>query len=549
MYAGGSSNPLDLETAWREAGRSAVLRLEGKGWPERHLADSFTGQPVPFHEAQNLAWDCKRRRVGLLAGTQSGKTTFGPWWLLREIRRREAQLGPRQVETPRHAWQSLGDFLVVTSNYRLFINKLLPEFLRVFEDILQLGRYYTGDKVFELRDPIHGYWADRSSDRMYGRIILGSASAAAGLEAATAWAVWLDEAGQDEFGYDAWKAITRRLSLTRGRVLITTTLYNLGWIKRHIIDRATDGGDVSTTVTDKGGEIEYTDNPDADIGLIQFDSIVNPMFSLEEWEEARLTMPTDEFEMFYRGRAAKLRYLIYDVFDPQKHTCPRFDIPMDWPRYMGMDFGGVNTAAMFYAEDPESARLYCYREYLEGGKTASEHVDDILEDEPRKPFAVGGSKSEGQWRDELRAAGLPIRSPRISDVNLQINRVYGLHKMDQVMYFDDLDGIIDEKARYKRKRTPEGDVTDKIENKEMFHRLDAERYILSYIRGDMGLTYQEWLRQRFGDKEEGGGSPPGEGRLPVPVGGEDAEEGEDTLTGLEWLAERLGLDPSELRGR
>jgi hypothetical protein len=436
-------------------------------FPDRHLCDA-DGNPVPFHKAQELVYDSERRTIAMLAGTQSGKTSFGPWWLKREIDRRGS-----------------GDYFAVTSTYDLFKLKMLPEFLRVFEEKLQLGRFWLGDQIFELKDPRTGkYWAKRSTDRMYARVILRSANAQSGLESATVKAMWLDECGQDEFTIDAWRALVRRGTLSKARRLLTTTLYNLGWLKSEVIDPAMAGGSTEI-VEERGGEIERTVNEKADIELVQYDSIVNPIFPLEEYELARATMPDDEFQMFYRGRVARLRSLIYDCFDRKKHTCDRFPIPLKWKRFMGLDFGGVNTAAIFYAEEPKTKQLYAYREYHEGGKTSKEHAKDLLAGEPGRPYACGGLKGEGegQWRREYAAGGLPVHAPDIFDVETGIRRVYAQHKLCNIIYFNDLVGILEEKGRYRRKRDKQGNITDEIEAKATFHYLDAERYIIGKIRG------------------------------------------------------------------
>src|SRR5690606_8383765 len=77
-----------------------------------------------FHAGQWRAWESERRFVCVLAGTQGGKTEFGPTWLYREIQRR----GP-------------GDYLIVTPTYPLLELKALPVFRRLFEETLRLGRY------------------------------------------------------------------------------------------------------------------------------------------------------------------------------------------------------------------------------------------------------------------------------------------------------------------------------------------------------------------------------------------------------------------------
>lgn len=161
-----------------------------------------------LHPGQTRAWDSERRMVAVIAGSQGGKTSWGPWWLKREIDRR----GP-------------GDYIAATSSFDLFKLKMLPEIRNVFEHLLDIGRYWSGDKILEVRDPDTGkFWARRADDPMWSRIILRSASAGGGLEAATAKGAWLDEAGQDEFPLQAWEAVIRRLAIHVGRVLITTTL-------------------------------------------------------------------------------------------------------------------------------------------------------------------------------------------------------------------------------------------------------------------------------------------------------------------------------------
>lgn len=409
-----------------------------------------------MHAGQAKAWRSERRFIVVLAGTQSGKTSWGPLWLKREIDRKGA-----------------GDYLAVTASYDLFKLKMLPALRETFEGVYGIGRYWSGDRVIELRDPSTGkFWAEHADDRMWGRIILRSAESGAGLESNTAKGAWGDEAGQDSFTLSTHEAILRRLSLSQGRLLYTTTIYNLGWLKTALYDKR---------------------ESDPDIEVIQFDSIANPAFPRAEWERARTTMPSWKFNMFYRGRFERPAGLIYDSFDEAMHVCPRFAIPDAWPRHLGLDFGGVNTAGVFYAaelpklEDGEwdfenpTGRFFAYREYLHGGRTGKEHGEQLLTGEPHTPICVGGSKSEGQWRMEFRAGGLPVREPDITEVEVGIGRVYGAHKQGQIIVFDDLHGYLEQKRSYSRKLDASGEPTEEIENKSRYHFMDAERYVISWL--------------------------------------------------------------------
>src|SRR4051794_36540861 len=86
-----------------------------------------------MHKGQARAYRSDARVVLVLAGTQSGKTSFGPFWLAREIQQR----GP-------------GDYLIVAPTFKLLSLKLFPEFLRLFKTHCRWGDF-TGRGSFQSR--------------------------------------------------------------------------------------------------------------------------------------------------------------------------------------------------------------------------------------------------------------------------------------------------------------------------------------------------------------------------------------------------------------
>jgi hypothetical protein len=149
-----------------------------------------------------------------------------------------------------------------------------------------------------------------------------------------------------------------------------------------------------------------------------------------------------------------------------------------------MDYGGVHTAAVCYAENPDSGTLYLIKEYVAGDKTSEEHATDL-----RKWGAslwIGGSSSEEQWRREFRKEGLPVNGPRITEVEIGINRVFACHKENTLYVFDTCTKYLDEKMRYSRKLDASGQPTEAIKDKNDYHLMDAERYIVGFIRGGEG---------------------------------------------------------------
>jgi hypothetical protein len=424
----------------------------------------------------------------MIAGTQGGKTVLGPQWLWREIQRR----GP-------------GDYMAVTATNKLFNNKMIPVLLHFFEKVLGIGRFWSSQNVIELANPETGEFTGthaRDAANMWGRIVLVSAETKGGLEAATALAVWIDEAGQDTFALKHWQAVRRRVSTTGGRVLITTTLYNTGWLKSQMIDVAqrSDDAVVSTELIDNAGvegELEMTvamaDNPIDSICLVQFDSIVNPTFDVGEFLAAKKTMHDDEFAMFYRGRVTQSKVMILSNYSELRHECSRFPIPRHWKRFLGIDPGSVNLAGIFLAQNPETKKLYAYREYFGSSMPVSDHRDEIYKGEPTRmsrgkqvpiPFstvAIGAKSPDDQWRTDFAAVGLRGLPPKVDDYDVGVARVFKALATYQIIFFEDLFGIQDEIARYKYKVDSNGVILREVANRNRFHLIDALRYILTHL--------------------------------------------------------------------
>ena len=433
------------------ASSEAKGSIRAGGPPFRELITEGEGKQrlvLHLHEGQTKAWESKKRFVMMLFGAQGGKTSFGPHWLQREIEERGS-----------------GDYLAVTATFPLLKLKMQPEFLYVFSTLQGLGKWREADKVFESHDKEHGGPA--------WRVIFGSATNPESIESATAKAAWCDELGQHQFQRQAWEAVLRRVAITQGRILGTTTLYEFGWFKAEVYDRW------------RGG--------DSDIEVIQGDSLINPAFPKEEYERAKATMPRWKFNLFYRGIFDRPAGLIYDAFDEQVCKIKRFTISSGWPRYVGHDFGPNNTAAMWYAQDPGTGYLYAYREYHAGGLSAFDHAQKFIAMSKGESIIrrCGGSNTEDGWRESFTAAGWPIVKPRLREVEAGINRVYGWHQQNRLFVFDDLHEYIDEKLSYSRKLDDNYQPTMEIDNKSRYHLMDCERYLLADFAPEMLQSRQE----------------------------------------------------------
>ncbi|KKL89959.1 hypothetical protein LCGC14_1909470, partial [marine sediment metagenome] len=399
------------------------------------------GVTLNFHQGQQRAWHSKARFVFMLGSPQVGKTCFGPHWLHREI-----------------GLCGGGDYLAVTATYDMFKLKMLRELLEVFVEISGVGKYWAGAKVIEIAEDMKpgNFKAKHQDDKMWARIILRSADAAVGLESATANAAWVDEPGHKDFRYSSWEAIDRRVLLSKGRILGTSTIYGVNWVKTEIYNPWRKG--------------------DKTIDVIQCDALMNPIFPKEEYEREKKRMPPWKFNMIYRGTYDTPAGLIYDSFDDASCVVPRFPISKDWPRFVGHDFGGSNPAAIFFAQDPGTGFFYGYHEYLPGsGRSTSEHVNEFKE--ITKDTSVikraGGSHQEDEIRQGYTSHGWPIQEPKVNNVTAGIDKVYALHKLNKVFIFSDMENYLREKLSYSYKLDDQFNPTEEIEDKSKFHLMDC----------------------------------------------------------------------------
>ena len=196
-------------------------------------------------------------------------------------------------------------------------------------------------------------------------------------------------------------------------------------------------------------------------------------------EDYRLRLSA--FEGVYRDRYVLglwkgLEGLVYSSFDDKICLIPRFQIDKSWPVYVGHDFGLVNPAAIFYAQNPSVGDFFAFAEYVPGIKLGYfDHVEAFkgIVEGRNVLRRVGGNHQEEGERAAYTAQGWPISEPKHSqDKALQIKMVQGMHRLNKIFAFNDLSNYVREKFSFVVK-------DDKIVDEAKFHLMSAERYILS----------------------------------------------------------------------
>lgn len=369
---------LELAPAWADyLAKLADDEEVGREWTDRDEEvvreaeraadrDPDTIIRLALHAGQIIALLAREQHVFIIAGTGGGKTIFAPRWMYQEIERHQHEPAESQ------------QYLVFAPSYKVLKRATLPAYIRLFH-ALKLGTFKRGDLVYELRNG--------------GKVFFGSCDNPESLEGLHVRAAHGDEIGQNSVSLEVWETVRRRLAFYGGRFLGTTTPYNLGWLKQHVVDPFLRGVAVGLRV-------------------ISFPSIANPMYPRDEFENARRTLPRWKFRMFHLGLFERPEGLIFDVFDEDRHLTDPFEIPIDWKRYAGQDFGLEHpTGTVFGALDPRPYPddvLYLYAEYRRSKRATPEHIAAIKQLAGGPLRRIFADPRSVQLIEDYRAQGLPI---------------------------------------------------------------------------------------------------------------------------------------------
>jgi phage terminase large subunit-like protein len=263
----------------------------------------------------NLLKDFHSTVLAAIAGTGGGKTSFGLIWL-----------HSRMEAFPGYGW------LVAEPTYQMLAKILLnspdPNRLDIIKYFEQAGHhpdYSAGEKILKTDFGLVYLASADNPDTMQGAAVRGS---------------WLDEGGM--MSLQAHEAAFQRRSMMAGQELITTTPYNMGWLK--------------TEIADKAGDLIHVE---------KWASADRPGFPLEEVEKARRLLNPSIFKMRYEAAFERPEGLVYTDFDRVKHVV---SVKKDWRRVVaGLDWGFVAPGCILViAEDNDKRHYIIHEEYHTG---------------------------------------------------------------------------------------------------------------------------------------------------------------------------------------
>ena len=380
--------------------------------------------PTPFQREFML--DRNHHCVAFISGSGAGKTVAG----------KAAQV-MYMLENPGQVW------LVAEPTWDM-VDRILLTDLPGNPSLISWVR---------MLDPDAHYVRSRRTiySQSLGNIVLVSGGQPEGMEGVHAAGVWLDEAGQ--MSKLAYETAERRCSAVDGRLRITTTPYNRGWLFRDVYQ-----------LWEKG---------DQDIHVIRAPSTSNPAYSNEAFERNRRNWTAARFNMMMLGGFERPEGMIYTAWNEDLLVEP-FDIPDVWPKRAAVDLGWNHpTGAVAAAQDP-SGTYYLYWEHRKGETLIANHAKTFKTLHP-PPEVWYGDPAAAQERAELRNAGLPI-VPANNEVLAGIDTVQELMTTGRLRVFNNLlywqDGV--EGYQWDSKDDLLVDKPIKIDDDLM----DATRYLL-----------------------------------------------------------------------
>jgi len=388
---------------------------------------------LKLHPAQSRVMASIARFIGCIAGIRGGKTTIGAIWLLREIDRDRAA-------------GKLGDYLICAPTSKILDQSTLPKFKEFFPQ--DWGVWKEQKSYFELK------W-NRPGSTEPCRIFVRSMDEPDSVEGMDCLAAWMDEVGKMKV--QAWINVQGRLSVQQGRCILTTTPYAVNWFYKDVYKMA----------------------GDKDYDIITWCSSDNPVFPPDEIERAKRTLPRAIFERRYLGKFTRLEGLVYPEFDESEHIIEPFDIPSEWLRFGGLDFGHSNpNAIVCISQDPTANIFYVYKEFYRS-ETLLKNISNFITNEGLA-YVLADTQSSQLIAELNQYHGNRNVKEADKQISVGIERVRGLLQEGRLKFFKDkCSNTVNEIAQYHYAVTDGNrDASEKPVAKDN-HAMDALRYAFS----------------------------------------------------------------------
>jgi len=110
------------------------------------------------------------------------------------------------------------------------------------------------------------------------------------------------------------------------------------------------------------------------------------------------------------GRFTKYFGLVYKDFNKLNNVVQPFEIPADWTRYRGFDFGFTNPFVCLWVARSPDDEFYVYREYYRPQTSIIDHIEKVLAKSEGETFEISFADPENaEDRSEMTKHGIPTK--------------------------------------------------------------------------------------------------------------------------------------------
>lgn len=218
----------------------------------------------------------------------------------------------------------------------------------------------------------------------------------------------------------------------------------------------------------------------------------NPHLPASEYDWQNLEaegMPRSVYQQEYLAEFVMPAGAVFDCFDEARNTyAPEPGMSKGMPVYLGWDFGSANTACSIGFEI--DGVLYVPYSYHASGDDAERHVMHIRGKLVAKErWAVGGSNSEDDIRDQFQEAGMMVRRPAVTGAGSYDARIMAVYRLLRTgkLKIAKGDPLIKELTSMRYKTDGDDRILDRVEKQSTYHRFDSLGY-LAVTWGDPPLT-------------------------------------------------------------
>lgn len=418
---------------------SATGTRDNLGWGELNDPNDYSkGKNYPLHDKQMECLNSESRFTAAIAGTGGGKTVTGPIWCAKQIERAVRKYG-----------RCVG--MVIAPTYKVLSRATMPCLVETFKYTQFEGIYKESKSQYVLPNDLGVIWCQGADNP-------------GGLEGGQFDFVWGDEGGQ--FKTKTYHAIEGRTGAKLAPILITTTPYGLGYLHDNWYANW------------KAGDV-------ANYKIVQWASIKNPGYPMEEYERQKKNLSPEKFAERYDGSFMRLEGLCYPTMFKSFVTMGNDDLKTllrsSEAFFGGLDYGWNDPFCGLNGALTSDDVLWIWFERYKSETTMPEHIKHL-------PMTYKYFGKETMWASEhdpeniklLKKAGFKVVKAK-KDIKAGIMAVNArIHQSKLKIIINRCPAIEGESEKYRYPDKDEEIVGDKPIDKDN-HAMDALRYMIMLV--------------------------------------------------------------------